>query len=299
MIIPKPLVYCAILLFVTVFALGVFAIYTATTYKLPMTILPIIATALGPIDALSTYRSIVNAPTSRRTSRPPLPHLHLAINLALLILPTVLTALGAPYLGSQVSKCQLKDTWQAWYSAHDKNAIKGVQDALQCCGFGKATEMPFPFPKDPKKGDPTPPVKANTCAIALGHDTPCAPAWEGELKVVAGLVVAAAAISILMKVAFLMITIGRPAFSEEWFARRDYTQYDTTRTIEPVDDEESDEDEVPPPHVTRNVPGPENGINERTGLLTRGPRVEVTSLQGIDGHLPWRDSGARNFGSND
>ncbi|KAK6500853.1 hypothetical protein TWF506_003614 [Arthrobotrys conoides] len=255
-------------IFGAVLVLGGVAWYTVWKYSLPFTVLPIITTLLGPTDLYTTYRSLTLA-TSRKASKRPLSSFPLAVNLALLILPAVLIALGAPNL-SGAGKCQLKDTWQAWYSAHNKDAITGIQDALQCCGFGQVTEMPFPFYKGPKKGEKLPEVPANACSVTLGRNTACGPVWEGELKLAAALVVAAAAIALVTKFAFLIITLARPGFAERWFARQRYDKFDNTRAIEHLDDDyvEAEDDEVPPTHRTASdVPAIENGVNERTGLL--------------------------------
>ncbi|KAF3188031.1 hypothetical protein TWF106_011648 [Orbilia oligospora] len=283
-------------LFAGVSVLGVFAWFTAWRYRLPFTVLPILTAILGPADLLTTYRSLGIA-TSRKASKRPLSAFPLAINLALLILPSVLIALAAPNL-SGASKCQLKDTWQAWYSAHDKDAIKGVQDALQCCGFGKVTEMPFPFykgPKVPGKGHP-PEVPTNTCSIALGRDVPCAPVWEGELKLAAGLVVAATAITLLVKFAFFIIILARPGFAERWFSKQKYDGYDNTRTIENLgDDYEEPEDNEPPTQyetlpthrTTPNLPAIEGDVNETTGLMLARDHNRGGNQAPLDGHSPW------------
>ncbi|KAF3211226.1 hypothetical protein TWF192_006886 [Orbilia oligospora] len=283
-------------LFAGVSVLGVYAWFTAWRYRLPFTVLPILTAILGPADLLTTYRSLGIA-TSRKASKRPLSAFPLAINLALLILPSVLIALAAPNL-SGASKCQLKDTWQAWYSAHDKDAIKGVQDALQCCGFGKVTEMPFPFykgPKVPGKGHP-PEVPTNTCSIALGRDVPCAPVWEGELKLAAGLVVAATAITLLVKFAFFIIILARPGFAERWFSKQKYDGYDNTRTIENLgDDYEEPEDNEPPTQyetlpthrTTPNLPAIEGDVNETTGLMLARDHNRGGNQAPLDGHSPW------------
>ncbi|KAF3113138.1 hypothetical protein TWF706_010134 [Orbilia oligospora] len=281
-------------LFAAVSVLGVFAWFTAWKYRLPFTALPILTTILGPADLFTTYRSLGIA-TSRKASKRPLSAFPLAINLALFILPSVLIALGAPNL-SGASKCQLKDTWQAWYSAHDKDAIKGVQDALQCCGFGKVTEMSFPFSKGPKEKGQPPEVPANTCSVALGRDLACAPVWEGELKLAAGLVVAAAAITLLVKFAFFIIILARPGFAERWFARQKYNEYENARTIENLGDdyEEPDDNEPPtqyetlPTHRTSsNLPAIENDVNERTGLMLARDHNRGGNQAPLDGHAPW------------
>ncbi|RVD82256.1 uncharacterized protein DFL_006688 [Arthrobotrys flagrans] len=266
--VPRPLFSIAAAIFIAVCGLGAFAWYTVSKYRLPFAALPIITTLLGPSDFFATYSASRSLSTSRKTSKRPLPPFHLAINLALLLLPTVMIALGAPYLAGE-SKCQLRDTWQAWYSAHDKNAIQGVQDIFQCCGFGKVTEMPFPFYKGPRKGEKKPEVPAGTCAQALGRSLPCAPFLEGELKLAMGMVVAAAALTLLLKFAFLMIVVGRPKFAERWFAKQDYNEYNHPRAIENLNDdyEEPEEEEAAPPHITTNVSAIENGVDERTGLL--------------------------------
>ncbi|KAK6528398.1 hypothetical protein TWF281_009639 [Arthrobotrys megalospora] len=257
------------LLFLVVPGLGAFAWYIVSRYQLPFSVLPIITTIFGPVDALATYGSAFGFSVAKRGSKRPLVPWFLFVNLLLLVLPAVIIALSAPYLGE--SKCLLKDTWQAWYSAKNEKAVKGVQDSLQCCGFGTAVEMPYPFPFNPKKGDPRPEVPVGTCKTLMrGVNKPCAPLWQAELQTAVGLVVGATAFMFVAKLVYLMIVLGNPKLAERWFARPSYSEYENVRTIENLDDdeEEEEEEERPPPHITTDAgPSGENGANERTRLL--------------------------------
>ncbi|KAK6504727.1 hypothetical protein TWF481_006666 [Arthrobotrys musiformis] len=261
--------------------------------------LPITTILLGVADYLTTDRSARSLSALRRGSKRPLPPFLVAVNLALLVLPTVLIALGAPYLGGGVAKCQLKDTWQAWYSAHDENAIKGIQSSLQCCGFGKATEMPFPFYKGPLKKGPgeKPEVPADTCAKALGRNTACGPLLEDQLKVAFGLVIGASVLAFIFRFAFILITVGYPRYAQRLFAAKSYDQTGDYRAIEEIhsDDDGDNDDEEPVeeergrlPYTTTppdDVPALENGANESTRLFPRSYNSQGNRqiTYGVDG----------------
>ncbi|KAK6360238.1 hypothetical protein TWF730_006388 [Orbilia blumenaviensis] len=211
--------------------LGILAWWTVSKYSLPFSlVLPILTTVLGPGDLLATCASLVGSSGgSRRASKRPLNNVSLFINLLLLILPAVMTGLAAPALGNQ--SCQMRDVWQGWFKTHNENAIKAIQDSLQCCGFASVKDMPYPFPRKASK-DGKPEVPDMTCANILGHMTPCAPAWEGELKSAAGFVIGGASLAVVWKLFFLMIVVGNPKGARRWFVRPTYGEYESTRAIE-------------------------------------------------------------------
>jgi hypothetical protein len=79
------------------------------------------------------------------------------------------------------------------YKDHDK-AIKGIQDALKCCGFRNPHDMPFPFPS---KG-----VTTQVCQAQTGRTRGCAEEWGKREEVAGGLLTVVAGVLAVAKVSY-------------------------------------------------------------------------------------------------
>ncbi|KAK6359346.1 hypothetical protein TWF696_000507 [Orbilia brochopaga] len=196
--------------------LAAVAWYFTSTYSLPLPVpgLSIISTFFPIVEVIATAyttRRILTPPSEK--SKRPIPYLVVLINLVLLLVPAVLVTTSAPAL-FPANRCQLKQAWQGWYSARDEGAIRNVQDVLHCCGFGTVVDMPFPFPRNARK-DKNDAVPPDACARRLGGGdvtrvSPCLPLWEGQMQKTVGFLIAAGAVILFAKLAFLMIAFGNP-----------------------------------------------------------------------------------------
>lgn len=119
----------------------------------------------------------------------PLP-LPVLLHLAQLLLATVLATLFGAVLGGggggsgggrdETRTCLLATRWQGLWRAHDARAIRGVQDALGCCGFRTTRDMAWPFPS--RGGGGGGGNNGPTCEEQFGRHEPCLPAWEAALR---------------------------------------------------------------------------------------------------------------------
>ena len=62
------------------------------------------------------------------------------------LLDAVLLTLGSTLLTPELQTCSLETRWRALFQAHNVNAIRGIQDALNCCGLRTTLDQPWPWP---------------------------------------------------------------------------------------------------------------------------------------------------------
>lgn len=71
------------------------------------------------------------------------------------------------------------------FHAKDAAGIRAVQEALRCCGFQSGRDMAWPFPGQGRDAD--------ACEVRFGGAAPrCLEGWEGQERVVGGLLVGVA-----------------------------------------------------------------------------------------------------------
>ncbi|KAF3910610.1 hypothetical protein ABW21_db0203897 [Orbilia brochopaga] len=243
----KVVLFSLLLLLATV--LAAVAWYLTSTYRLPLPIpgLSIITTFFPVLDFIATAYTARQVLVPSKNGKEPIPYLLILINLVLFLVPAVLVTTSAPAL-FPANRCQLRQTWQSWFSAHDEDAIKGVQDALHCCGFALPVEMPFPFPRNAHKGK-NDGIPNDLCARRLGG---------GDVT----------------KFAFLMYALGNPegvAFKPEVTEVYDGERGlpPNTRVIEENPDD-SDEENEPPSDDDEEAAGrrgSRDNVTSRTALL--------------------------------
>ncbi len=69
-----------------------------------------------------------------------------AVLSVLSLLDTVLVTLASTLLQPNLLSCELEHRWRTMFQHHDANAIRGIQDALECCGLRTPLDQPWPFP---------------------------------------------------------------------------------------------------------------------------------------------------------
>ncbi len=91
--------------------------------------------------------------------------------------PTVLgTLFFSGILPSEARECLLQTRWKGFWTSHDANSIRAVQDAFNCCGFRTIKDMAWPFPH----GNPKEPQ--STCESQFGRTLACRVPWEQALQ---------------------------------------------------------------------------------------------------------------------
>ncbi|KAF7622362.1 hypothetical protein AFLA_008901 [Aspergillus flavus NRRL3357] len=89
--------------------------------------------------------------------------------------------------------CQLNNQWQSYYHNKDSRAIRAIQDSLHCCGFRSVKDRAWPF-KDRTHDD-------DACVEQIGYARACLGPWEQEDKGAAWMVLWAAVLILVVKIA--------------------------------------------------------------------------------------------------
>ncbi|KAK0737283.1 hypothetical protein B0T21DRAFT_161028 [Apiosordaria backusii] len=187
------------LLIISLTGLTIYEHLTTTTLSLPLSPTLTILTILLPLFSLLTtsVTSFSLSPHRNRTSKPLFP---LLSNLFQFILTIILTTLYGSTLTTRYTPCALETKWKDFWTSHDSNRIRTIQDALNCCGFRTTKDMAWPFPSGKNGGD------VMTCERQFGRHTPCAGVWEDQLNKTAavelGVVVLVGVVQILSLVLF-------------------------------------------------------------------------------------------------
>ena len=118
----------------------------------------------------------------RHSASSPSPRLRQLAPFVLQTLQALVTAILATLLmeatvPSATLSCVLEGRWGAMYRAHDAGSIRGVQDALSCCGLNSVRDRAYPFQRD---GAPS------TCAETYGRDVACRGPWTRAMRANAG-----------------------------------------------------------------------------------------------------------------
>lgn len=108
------------------------------------------------------------------------------------ILPTVLATISATYIFPSDNNCHLEQAWQTYYHNKDVNAIRSIQDRLQCCGLRSTRDRAWPF-KDRTHDD-------TACEQSIGYRQSCLAPWSDNERKVAVLVFVAAVLGWGIKV---------------------------------------------------------------------------------------------------
>lgn len=66
----------------------------------------------------------------------------------------------------------METQWRRFFRAHNQEAIRGIQTALQCCGYNSVRDQAWPFPGQG--------VDADACVRSLGFHRRCADVWMEE-----------------------------------------------------------------------------------------------------------------------
>jgi hypothetical protein len=93
----------------------------------------------------------------------------------------VITLLGTHAAPPSGLNCSLHERWQKLFHNKDRDAIKTIQDAFNCCGFANSHDMAWPFP------DKTHSIHA--CETTFNRNRGCSDAWKAEEQQTAGLLI--------------------------------------------------------------------------------------------------------------
>ncbi|KAH3910097.1 hypothetical protein HBH56_147090 [Parastagonospora nodorum] len=133
------------------------------------------------------------------------PPLVIVANTIIFIYSTVvITLLGTHAAPPSGLNCSLHERWQKLFHNKDRDAIKTIQDAFNCCGFANSHDMAWPFP------DKTHSIHA--CETTFNRNRGCSDAWKAEEQQTAGLLIVVVGLVFIWQFAIIAI----PTHKESW-----------------------------------------------------------------------------------
>ncbi|KAH7308483.1 hypothetical protein B0I35DRAFT_483042 [Stachybotrys elegans] len=259
-------IYPPLLLLLTTVA--IYQYVRSTQLSLP------VSSAAGILTILLPFLASINAAFFPRLWKSDASYRILAVSLqaAQGILITVVATLAfSDILPSTARECLLSTTWQLLFSAHDANAIRNIQDSLQCCGFRTVKDRPWPFPDN---------HSSNQCVKTYGRSVACIEPWQQVLQQNSGLEFGVVlAVGVIQAVTlFTMLTGSRTAI----FGARPWNSWSHRETHEPRLLPASRE------NAYQDDPDPSEDDNVETEIHTNGHgHVEDSAARSSSHGNPW------------
>jgi len=123
-----------------------------------------------------------------------LPIISTAITI-LFMLDSALLAVSSAALEPSTFTCVLETHWHHLFRTKNEDALKRIQDALDCCGLKTVLHEPWPFP----------PVSLETCSKRYNRSTACEVPWITAGREVWGGMIGVATASIVIKALILIL----------------------------------------------------------------------------------------------
>jgi len=166
--------------------LGAYAWSQSSRLFLPLPISLVATTTFLPIITGFLAIAATRAHWRRRclTDNNALPTI---LDQVLTIIPAVLATFALSYLAPA---CRLEEQWKDYFRSKNADAIRSIQDRLQCCGFNTIHDRAWPFPGGNVEG---------TCESTLGYTRSCRMVWRSAEENAAAMVFLAAFLAWTLK----------------------------------------------------------------------------------------------------
>ncbi|KAK3683369.1 hypothetical protein B0T22DRAFT_246468 [Podospora appendiculata] len=196
----------------------------ATTLSLPLsstlTILAIVLPLIAVANAIYFPYLLRRAKATSAFQR----LLPIALQVLQLLLAAVLATLfSSDALPSATHECLLETKWRGFWTSHDGDRIRAIQDTFNCCGFRSVKDMAWPFPR----GAPGGPTHGADCAAQFGRTASCKGPWEQAFQAGAGADLGVVLAVAVLQFASLVLMRSFGAYQETaWyrFLQRVFTQ---------------------------------------------------------------------------
>ncbi|KAK3315501.1 hypothetical protein B0H66DRAFT_346061 [Apodospora peruviana] len=191
-------------------AVAIYEHVNTTKLSLPissaLTFLTILLPLIAAINAVYFPKLVNMTRSSGSTFQQLIPH---GLQVLQLILTTVLaTIFSANITPSGVRECLLESKWKGFWTSHDGDAIKRIQDTFDCCGFRTVKDMAWPFPHG------RPDEEHIDCVSRFGRTSSCKAPWQQALQkntgVDFGVVLAVAVLQLVSLVAVKLYNAHHP-----------------------------------------------------------------------------------------
>ncbi|KAJ5239066.1 hypothetical protein N7468_003685 [Penicillium chermesinum] len=143
------------------------------------------------------------------------------------ILSTVLATLALAYMFPEsLLSCNIEQQWQQFFHVKNSEAVRTIQDSLQCCGLRSTRDRAWPF-KDKNHGD-------EACEVQLGYSRSCIEPWMARQRKASWMTFAAVLLIVVLKVAAMSWNRRKPSwlsndFSETGSGSRGYRRITNER----------------------------------------------------------------------
>ena len=169
--------------------LAIYAVVEAAKLHLPIPTFPNVLAVILPIfsflvltyDKYSTSRGFVFSfiPESAGIT-------------ILALLDSSLATAACSLIQEDLLKCSIDSRWQSLYTAKDTLAIKGIQEAFNCCGLHSNVDRAWPFPVKGRGAD--------SCSKSYGRTESCEGPWKQQERIVLGIWLAIGLVGLITKV---------------------------------------------------------------------------------------------------
>ncbi|KAK3939253.1 hypothetical protein QBC46DRAFT_316121 [Diplogelasinospora grovesii] len=180
------------LIILALMAVATYEHINTTTLSLPLSPVLTFLTVLLPLLAFanalylpSALFSSSSSSSSSSRSKQPSPFTRAVLPIALQILQLILTTVLATNFASElipspIRQCMMESRWKDFWTGHDAESIRRIQDSFNCCGFRTVKDRAWPFPHG-KPGDPK-----VECTTEYHRTIACGAPWEQALQRNAG-----------------------------------------------------------------------------------------------------------------
>lgn len=183
-----------------------YALHRANALSLPIpNIQSAMTVALPPLagialEAIFSFKTSLAAKGKLQHSK-----VFQAVNAAFLVYGTVLATLAGTHIVPLGGLwCRLHDRWNELFRNKNEKVIRGIQDALNCCGFASTKDIAWPFPDHAHKSD--------ACVVRYERDRSCLEPWRAAERKVAIMLLVVPVCVFAWKLALFLA----PGFETSW-----------------------------------------------------------------------------------
>lgn len=107
------------------------------------------------------------------------------------LLDAVLVTIASTLLQPNLLSCELERRWRTLFQQHDADAIRRLEDAMNCCGLRTVLDQPWPFPDS---------HGATACRDNFGRRRSCEAPWTRREVQVLSIWIVVGMLSLVIKV---------------------------------------------------------------------------------------------------
>ena len=182
-------------------------LYRIRAFSLPISSVTAIATIILPVITGVSLRGAqtlsIRANESVGRARHSASWSAITVFVLLIIYETAIATLALTHIAPPSELiCGLERQWGVLFSRKNAEAIRRIQDHLQCCGFRNIQDRAWPFPNRSHT--------ARACVEAFDRSSSCLGGWRQMEQVTGGLMLLVAVVAFLLKVVRPIVSFCHP-----------------------------------------------------------------------------------------